>query len=251
MEGLRYHELAEANHRIMNPFTEEQLMLLGEICGLQPGIRQLDLACGKGEMLSRWAKAHGITGVGVDISAVFLEAARQRAAELGVSSKIEFVREDAAKYSAEPHAFDVVSCIGATWIGGGLAGTLEIMKKALKDDDDALLLVGEPFWWEEPSEEALEAEGAQREDFAVGLDGILARFEASDVHLLEMVIAAADGWDRYSAKHWMTLDRWLRENPDDVDAEEVRQKLMDERRGYLRHTRRSFGWGVFVLRAED
>jgi cyclopropane fatty-acyl-phospholipid synthase-like methyltransferase len=54
--SLRFHEIAEQNHRILNPFTEEKLMLLGEICELEPGMRQLDLACGKGEMLSRWAK---------------------------------------------------------------------------------------------------------------------------------------------------------------------------------------------------
>ena len=31
--SLRYHEISEANHRILNPFTEEKLRLLGEICG--------------------------------------------------------------------------------------------------------------------------------------------------------------------------------------------------------------------------
>ena len=67
---LRFHEIAEAYHRILNPFTEDQLMLLGEICRLRPGIRQLDLACGKAEMLSRWAQKYGTSGVGVDISPV-------------------------------------------------------------------------------------------------------------------------------------------------------------------------------------
>ena len=49
--SLRQHEIAEANHRILNPFTDEKLMTLGTICGLQPGQRMLDLACGKGELL--------------------------------------------------------------------------------------------------------------------------------------------------------------------------------------------------------
>ena len=31
---LRYYEIAEANHRILNPFCEANLMLLGEICDL-------------------------------------------------------------------------------------------------------------------------------------------------------------------------------------------------------------------------
>ena len=50
--SLRFHEISEQNHRILNPFSDEKLMVLGEICRLKPGTRQLDLACGKGEMLS-------------------------------------------------------------------------------------------------------------------------------------------------------------------------------------------------------
>jgi hypothetical protein len=45
--SLRYHEISEANHRILNPFTEEKMILVGKICRLRPGMRQLDLACGK------------------------------------------------------------------------------------------------------------------------------------------------------------------------------------------------------------
>ena len=47
--SLRHHEIAESRHRILNPVTEDKLMLLGEICRLQPGQRQLDL----GRILSR------------------------------------------------------------------------------------------------------------------------------------------------------------------------------------------------------
>src|SRR5262249_43250033 len=103
---LRFHEISEANHRILNPFTEDKLMLLGENCRLQPGMTQLDLCCGKGEMLCQWAQRWGITGVGVDISTVFLEAARQRAAELKVADKIQFVQQDAATYPQPSHSFD-------------------------------------------------------------------------------------------------------------------------------------------------
>lgn len=52
---LRYYEIAEAEHRIRNPFTDQKLVLLGQLCRLRPGQRLLDLACGKGELLCRWA----------------------------------------------------------------------------------------------------------------------------------------------------------------------------------------------------
>ena len=86
MDVLQKHEISEAEHRILNPIDEQKLMLLGEVCRLRAGQRQLDLACGKGEMLCRWSARFGIEGLGVDISEVFLDAARKRAAELGVAS---------------------------------------------------------------------------------------------------------------------------------------------------------------------
>ena len=45
--SLRFYEIAEKDHQILNPFSPEKLMLLGEICRLKPGMRQLDLTCGR------------------------------------------------------------------------------------------------------------------------------------------------------------------------------------------------------------
>jgi SAM-dependent methyltransferase len=170
---LRFYEIAEKDHRILNPFTDEKLMLLGEVCRLEPKMRQLDLACGKGEMLCRWAERFGIEGTGVDISSVFEDAARKRADELNVASQTEFIREDAAKFQAVPDSYDIVSCIGANWIGGGTRGTLELIKgKGLKFSPDSLILMGEIFWREEPSDGALSGMGVQRGEWAVGLEQI-------------------------------------------------------------------------------
>jgi len=243
--SLRYHEISEAYHRILNPFTGDQLMLLGDICRLHPEIRQLDLACGKGEMLCRWAQKFGVSGVGVDISTVFLNAARERADELGVTDRLTFIQEDAGKYPQATHDFDVVSCIGATWIGNGLEGTLELMRPSLRSD--GLVLVGEPYWIQPPPEAAYAAEGVGSNDY-VSLEGTLDRFEASGMDLIEMVLADHDGWDRYEAPQWMAVDDFLRAHPDDPDASMLREWIAGNRRAYLRYGRHYFGWGVFVLR---
>ena len=246
--SLRIHEIAEGNHRILNPFTEEKLMLLGEVCRLRPGMRQLDLCCGKGEMLCQWSRRWSITGVGVDISKVFLSAARTRAAEMGVERGITFVEADAGLYKAEAHAFDVVSCIGATWIGGGLVGTLTLMLPALKEG--GLVLVGEPYWIDQPPREAYARLGVKEEDFASVL-GTLDRVESAGLDLVEMVIADPNSWDRYEAAQWWTIHEWLRENPNDPDAPAVRDYLAASRRDYLTYSRQYFGWGVFVLKAKE
>ncbi|MCG5219807.1 methyltransferase domain-containing protein [Streptosporangium soli] len=246
--SLRFHEIAEGDHRILNPFTDEKLDLLGEVSRLRPGMRLLDLACGKGELLGRWAARYDIEGLGVDISHVFLGAAESRIAELGVAAKVRFEQGDAGEYlrtSAEPAGFDVVSCIGATWIGGGLAGTLALMLPALRPG--GILLVGEPYWISEPPPEAFEAFGFGREEFGT-LGETLGRFESSGVELIEMVMADPDSWDRYVASQWWTMSDWLAANPGDPEAAEMRGIIDRARRSHLLYGRQHLGWGVFVLR---
>ena len=245
--SLAFHEISEASHRILNPFTEEKLMLLGEICQLDSTTRQLDLCCGKGEMLCQWARRWGITGVGVDISKVFLAAAHQRAAELGVGEHVTFVEGDAAQYVAEAHAFDIVSCIGATWIGSGLVGTLRLMLPALSPG--GLLLVGEPYWKTPPPEEAYAAEGVGKDDFT-SLEGTLDRIESVGLELVEMVLASEESWDRYVTPQWHVVDAWLRAHPDADDAPALREWIARGKRSYLRYGRAYLGWGVFVLKVK-
>ena len=242
---LRYHEIAEANHRILNPFTDEKLMTLGAVCRLKPGLRLLDLACGKGELLCRWAQEFGVRGVGIDTSEVFLAAARGRAAELGVTSQVTFQLGDAAKVSLEADAFDVASCIGATWIGGGLGGTVDLMRPTIHPD--GLILIGEPYWLAEPPPAAYQALRCSPDDFT-SLPGTCDRVFASGVELVEMVLADQGSWDRYVAAQWWTLSDRLRSHPDDPDGPALQAFLDNARRSYLAYSRQYLGWGVFVGR---
>ena len=148
MDLDRRHTVRETSHRILNPFTSEKLATLGAALFLPPGARVLDLASGKGELLCTWARDHGISGVGVDISTAFVAAARARAEELGVGDRVRFEHADASSYSAADPV-DVACCIGATWIGGGVPGTLDLLESSLRPG--GLVLVGEPFWRRDPS----------------------------------------------------------------------------------------------------
>lgn len=238
----RYHQISESTHRIMNPLAPERMMLLGEICRLGPQSRVLDLACGKGEMLCRFAARFGSSGAGIDIFPPLLAEARARAAELGVSHLVELVEGDASKPMSFGR-FRVVSCIGATWIGGDLAGTLEIMKRHV--EPGGWLLVGEVYWARPPSPE-LEARYGQ--PFA-DLVGTLDVFEAAGLDLLEMVLASDDDWGRYAASQWLNVADWLAANPKDPDASAVRATRDESRRQYLAEERGTLGWGVFVARS--
>jgi cyclopropane fatty-acyl-phospholipid synthase-like methyltransferase len=240
----RYHEISEANHRILNPLTADHLLAIGDLCNLHTGQRHLDLACGKGEMLCQYAHRHGTTGVGVDIHSELVESARNRAAELGVAHAVQFVHGNASTYAAESGSFDIVSCIGATWIGGGLPGTLALMRPPLRQD--GWLLVGELFWSEVPA--AADERALVFGDEVVDLGTILTHFDDARLDLVEMVIANHDTWDRYTASQWLNVSTWLAEHPDDPEAAEVRRIRDDARRLYLEYERRYLGWGVFMLR---
>jgi SAM-dependent methyltransferase len=243
--SLELHEIAEAGHRILNPFTDAKLMTLADAAHVGAGTRILDLACGKGEMLCRWAEAFGVTGHGVDISEIFLAAARDRAEELQVADRVSFDQGDAGAYVVEPSSYDIVSCLGATWIGGGLVGTLNLMRPALRAD--GLLLVGEPYWIEPPPTGAYAALSIEPQEFT-DLTGTAERFAAAGCDLVEMVLADGDSWDRYAAAQWWTLAEWLRANPADSREADVRAFRDRWRRAHLAYGRRYLGWGVFVLR---
>lgn len=243
--SLALHELSETSHRVLNPLREEQLVELGRVVRLQPGARVLDLGCGKGELLCRWAHEFGTRGTGVDVSPVFLAAARRRAVELGVAEEVSLIEADASTWVPDGAAYDIGSCNGATWIGDGVPGTLALLRQAVRPD--GLFLIGEPFWREPPPPGALEAVRAGPEEFA-SLDGTLDRFEAAGTELVELVAADEHSWDRYAAAQWWNLREWLDANPTDSRAGEVRAFLDQERRGYLRYLRRFLGWAVFVLR---
>ena len=244
---FRFTEIAEEGVPILNPLSDAKLARLGLVARLRPGMTQLDLGCGKGEMLCRWARDHGIGGVGIDIHAPLVDEARRRASELGVESSVTFVLGDAATRSVEG-PFDVVSCIGATWIGGGFVGTIELMRRSLRPG--GVLLVGEVFVESGASlrpEDADERHGGSLRGMR-DLGGLLDQVSEAGCTLDEMVLASRDDWDEYSSRQWDRAEAWLRANPSSPEAPGVRAFLDRSRRAYLADERGWLGWGVFVLR---
>ncbi len=245
MDIPRIFNITESAHRIHNPITPEKLATLGAALRLESGARVLDLGSGSGEMLCTWARDHGVIGTGIDLSQLFTEQAKLRAAELGVSDRVTFIHGDAAGYVSDAKV-DVAACLGATWIGGGFAGTIELLARSLRTG--GIILIGEPYWRQLPPTEdvARMCEGSAISDFLI-LPQLLASFGRLGYDVVEMVLADQDGWDRYEAAKWLTMRRWLDANPDDELAQEVRAQLTSEPEHYAAYTREYLGWGVFAL----
>ena len=245
MDIPRIFNITESAHRIHNPYTPEKLAALGAALRLERGTGILDLGSGSGEMLCTWARDYGVTGTGIDMSQLFTEQAKLRAKELGVADQVEFIHGDAAGYVSD-EAVGVAACVGATWIGGGVAGTIELLARSLRTG--GIILIGEPYWRQLPPTEdiAKECHANSISDFLM-LPELLASFGHLGCDVVEMVLSDQDGWDRYEAAKWLTMRRWLEANPDDELAEEVRAKLTSEPERYAAYTREYLGWGVFAL----
>jgi SAM-dependent methyltransferase len=245
MDIPRIFNITESAHRIHNPITPDKLATLGAALRMEPGTRVLDLGSGSGEMLCTWARDHGIVGTGVDMSGLFTEQAKLRAEELDVTDRVTFIHGDAAGYVADEKV-DVAACVGATWIGGGFAGTIELLARSLRSG--GIILIGEPYWRQLPPTQEI-AKSCQAQvisDFLI-LPELLASFGHLGYDVVEMVLADQDGWDRYEAAKWLTMRRWLEANPGDELAKDVRAQLTAEPARYAAYTREYLGWGVFAL----
>lgn len=126
LEGAweRFAPFEALHHRldICNPISPRDLQEVVE--ALQPvdGDRVLDVACGHGELLMRLAARAAIDGVGVDLSPWAISRAARRAARRGLQERVAWWLGDGAGLPADP-AWTIVSCLGASWIWDGFAGT--------------------------------------------------------------------------------------------------------------------------------
>ena len=160
MDTWKFYDITHREHVVCNPTSEEKLTRLVELLRLPTNAQVVDIACGKGEFLIRLAEAYGARGMGIDISPFFIADAERRLEARASSAGITFTQMNGADFKPdEPHSLDLASCIGASWVFGGHADTLDALISMVKPG--GWVIVGEPYWLQEPSEDYLEASGVR------------------------------------------------------------------------------------------
>jgi SAM-dependent methyltransferase len=236
----RYHVVAEARHEIQNPTSADKLLLLGTRLGLGPDSRVLDIASGRGGPALLLATESGCSWHGIELSPDFHAVAVERIAEAGLSDRVTFELADAAQAVHEAESYDAALCLGASFVYGSLADTVDALAPAVRPGGH--VVVGEPYWRRLPLPDDYE----DRNEPWTTLEGTVVVFETSGLSVVSVIASSEDDWDRYETLHWQAVEAWLVDNADDPDAGEVRARHERWKRNYLRHQREYLGWAIFV-----
>lgn len=241
MNFLDLKNISERTIELVNPTSEEKILRVGKVLALQPGQRVIDFGCGFGEMLALWGENFGISGIGIDIRPYACGRARQKMLDRGLSARVEIVCGSGSEYRFEPHSFDVAACIGASFIWGGFGPSLRAMREAIRPRGK--LVIGEPYWL---SESVPAAYRLQEKDVLTEYELLqIARRAGFDFETI--VRASAEDWDRYECSNWQGLLRWIEENPDHPERQEVIDHLHASQEEYTRFARQYFGWAIYIL----
>lgn len=234
-----------------SPISSEKADRLIDLLALTADSRVLDVGCGTGEFLIRIIEKYRCHGVGVDMDAAGLEAAREASEERGCGELAEFVERDIGDYRGET-GFDCGLCLAATHAYAldepaypealrGLGGNVK---------EGGMLLIGESYWARTPEQAYLDFVGTPNGTYRSHEENVRLA-ESLGLRPLYAITSSLDEWDDFEWSHHMKIEKHARENPDDPAALERRDRGRAWRSGYLEWGRGTMGFAFYLFRKES
>ena len=247
MDRERLSHLAHDSHPVACPFSDATVDDLVGPLVIPRTAALLDIGCGRGEWFVRVLEAHPhASAVGVDNSALALEAAGKRARASGVVDRSVLIQGDAAEHLTNSGSEkDLIICAGADHALGGAAEAWKTLASHLAPG--GVLLMAQGFWTQEPTPAASQVLGSSPGDLPVGVPALVECATKQGLTPLQVVVSSEREWDDYEWSWTRSLEEHARANPDD-DADELRSAAAEHRAAYLNGYRGILGYAAVIAR---
>lgn len=218
----------------INMVSADDIIRFGCSIRLNEKSRVLDLCCGYGTMLKIWSEIFGVSGIGVDRDASFIETGRLRLPD----NRVSLICGDVLQYT-DADKYDVVVC---TELSTGLFDSFQkgiaFLEQFIKPE--GTLVFGRLFSEiSEPPQELIDFDG----DLPT-LHEIYNETRQNRYLITSMVSASNASWERYIMRDNKNSLERLRQNPQDTKWSSWTDKWS---RIYFNLRRPYEGWALFGI----
>ena len=241
MSCERISWIAHRGLAIQNPIPSGDLDHIVDACPLGTGDLAVDLGCGTGELLARLASRWHCRAIGIDQSALAIQAASRR------SDAVAWRVADGRDHQLAPGTAALAASVGATHVFGSLGATLAAITALVHPG--GLVIVGDGYWRADPPDEWLDALGARRDELG-DRGALLTAIETAGLRVEYAVDASPSDIDTYNDRWRANLERHLHARPDDPDGPEIADALEYARRWHP-DCGRYLGFAMLVARGHQ
>jgi len=231
-----------------SPLSSTKAQRLIEVIASDAPQRVIDVGCGRGTLLCQIIAATGAQGVGIDIDATAIAAARHKAAQQNLSDRCRFDVVDIQSAARLDDGFDLALCIGSTHAFAMGSGAFEAALRGLRAlvRPGGCLLIGEGYWKQTPADAYLALLGDTPGVYRSHAENV-SFAEAQGLIPLYALVSNQDEWDDFEWSHRLRTERLAARHPDDPRWAERRARSRRWREGYLRWGRSTMGFGWYLF----